>query len=171
MMPEQKSKMYMKSLLPATIMLFFLFMGRCREETKSTIKTAPIAFNREGGLSVYRSGTDSVIVQLDIEIADTEYETQTGLMYRDAMNAQQGMFFIFPAVAMHSFYMKNTKLPLDLLFIDSNMKVATIEENAQPMDEAGISSRVPIQYVLEVNAGMSKSWGVKQGDSIVFTRN
>ncbi len=171
MMPAQKSYMHMKSLFPAAIMCFLLFTGACREETKSTIETVPIAFKREGGLSLYRSGTDSVIVQLDIEIADTEYETQTGLMYRDAMKAQQGMFFIFPEEAMHSFYMKNTKLPLDLLFIDSKMKVATIEENAQPMDEAGISSRVPIQYVLEVNAGMVESWGVKQGDSIAYTRN
>jgi hypothetical protein len=67
--------------------------------------------------------------------------------------------------------MKNTKIPLDLLFIDHDMKLASITENAQPLDESGITSRVPIQYVLEVNAGMVAKWGLKAGDSISFTRN
>ena len=161
----------MTRLSLSAILLGFLCLGSCREEAKTAIKTAPITFNKEGELSVYRGGTDSVLVRLDVEIADTDYETQTGLMYRDAMKAQQGMLFIFEEEAMHSFYMKNTKIPLDLLFIDHEMKVATIEENAQPMDESGISSRVAVQYVLEANAGMAARWGVQPGDSIVLFRN
>lgn len=168
--PELKVTMQIKSLLAAALVFCLLFLGSCREETKSVIKTPPVSFKSEGVLSVFRSGTDSVVVQLDIEIADTDYETQTGLMYRDAMEPQQGMLFIFREEAMHSFYMKNTKIPLDLLFIDGGMKVATIEENAQPMDESGISSRVPIQYVLEVNAGMVARWGISQGDSIAYSK-
>lgn len=161
----------MTRLSLTAVLLGFICLGSCREEAKTAIKTAPVTFNKEGELSVYRGGTDSVLVRLDVEIADTDYETQTGLMYRDAMKARQGMFFIFEEEAMHSFYMKNTKISLDLLFIDHERKVATIAENAQPMDEAGISSRVPIQYVLEVNAGMVTKWGVKAGDSISFIRN
>ena len=168
--PELKVTMQIKRLLPAALVLGLLFLSSCREETKSVIKTPAVSFKSEGELSVFRGGTDSVVVQLDIEIADTDYETQTGLMYRDAMEPQQGMLFIFPEEAMHSFYMKNTKIPLDLLFIDGSMKVATIEENAQPMDESGISSRVPIQYVLEVNAGMVASWDINQGDSIAYSK-
>jgi hypothetical protein len=153
------------------VLLGFFHLVSCREETKTAIETAPVTFKKEGELSMYKGGTDSVLVRLDIEIADSDYETQTGLMYRDAMKAQQGMLFIFEEEAMHSFYMKNTKIPLDLLFIDHDMKLASTTENAQPLDESGITSRVPIQYVLEVNAGMVAKWGLKAGDSISFTRN
>ncbi len=142
----------------------------CKDAPKKVIKTAPITFKKEGELLIYSSGTDSLLTRLDIEIADSDYETQTGLMYRDAMAAEQGMFFIFGEEAMHSFYMKNTKIPLDLIFIKSDNKVGHIVANAQPLNEAGLSSRVPVHYVLEVNAGMTEQWGIQLGDSIAYTR-
>ncbi len=143
----------------------------CNPEKKPAIKTNPISFTREGELSIYRTSTDSLLIQLEIEIADSDYETQTGLMYREAMDPNQAMFFIFPSEEMHSFYMKNTKIPLDLLFIRGDQKIATIAPDAQPLDESGITSRVPVQYVLEVNAGMVAAWNVKIGDSISFTKD
>jgi len=80
------------------------------------------------------------------------------------------MFFIFPDVLFHSFYMKNTKIPLDLIFIDDKLRIASFKENAQPMDETGLSSEVPVQYVLELNAGQRKQYSLEIGDRIAFIR-
>ncbi len=156
------------------ILFFFaalLLISGCKEAPpKQAIETPEISFTKEGELSIYRAGTDSLLVNLDIEIADTEYETQTGLMYRSGMQDNQGMFFVFEEAGWHSFYMKNTEFALDIFFIDEDFRVRTIRENAQPLDESGISSGGPIQYVLEVNAGLRDRWGVSVGDSLVLER-
>ncbi len=147
-----------------------LLTGSCRErQAKQAIETPEISFTKEGELSLFKSGTDSVLAQLDIEIADSEYETQTGLMYRSGMAQNQGMFFVFDYTGMHSFYMKNTEFAIDIIFIDEELLVASFKDNAQPLDETGISSQVPIKYVLEVNAGLREKWGLAVGDSISFT--
>lgn len=148
--------------------LFFVLNG-CKEGSKKQIKTENIDFTKEGELSIFRG--DSLIQSLDIEIAETEYETQTGLMYRESMEETQGMLFLFANPRLHSFYMKNTEFPLDILYIDQNQKLVTLKENAQPFDESGISSEVPVQYVLEINAGLSEKWGLQIGDSIAYSKN
>ncbi|WP_297693213.1 DUF192 domain-containing protein [uncultured Eudoraea sp.] len=145
-------------------------LGGCKETPKSAVKTEPITFTKEGELSIYKAQSDSLIVSYSIEIAETDYETQTGLMYRESMETDQGMFFIFPDVLYHSFYMKNTKIPLDLIFIDQELKIASYKENAQPMDETGLSSEVPVQYVLELNAGQREKYSLEIGDRIEFIR-
>ncbi len=152
------------------LMSFFVFLS-CKTEAKREIKTETISFKKEGDLSILKVETDSIISNFDIEIAETEYETQTGLMYRSSMEENQAMLFIFPEEAMHSFYMKNTEFPLDIIYIDGNQKIASFQKNAQPYDESGLTSKVPIKYVLEVNAGLSDQMGLQVGDSISFTRN
>lgn len=150
--------------------VLFIGLSSCKEEAKKVIKTTPVTFTKEGSLDIYRQESDSLIQQLDIEIAETDYETQTGLMYRKSMETTQGMLFIFPDVAMHSFYMKNTEFPLDIIFIDENLKIASIQKNAQPYNEIGLSSKVPVKYVLEVNGGLSDAWSLEIGDRISFIR-
>ncbi len=146
----------------------FLSISGCKGEGKKAIATEPITFTKEGQLEIYRAETDSLITRLDIEIADTDYEIQTGLMYREDMELNQGMLFVFPDMAYHSFYMKNTLIPLDLIFIDDQLRIATIKQDAQPLDESGIPSEVPVQYVLEVNAGLAATWELQAGDRIVY---
>lgn len=150
--------------------ILFIGLSSCKEEAKKVIKTTPVTFTKEGSLSILRQESDSLIQQLEIEIAETDYETQTGLMYRKSMETTQGMLFIFPDVAMHSFYMKNTEFPLDIIFIDENLKIASIQKNAQPYNEIGLSSKVPVKYVLEVNGGLSDAWSLEIGDRISFIR-
>jgi len=161
----------MNKLFLSGLLLCLLGMASCRDHANRVVKTSPIAFNKEGSLSILKTGSDSLIANLDIEIADNEYETQTGLMYRDSMETKQGMLFIFPKESMHSFYMKNTKIPLDILFIDGDQKIASIRSNAVPFDETGLSSRVPVKYVLEINAGLVGHWGIQVGDSISYRKN
>lgn len=148
-----------------------LMVTSCKEEAKKTIATQNIDFTKEGELSIFKNSTDTLLTKLDIEIAETDYETQTGLMYRKGMEQNQGMLFVFPDEAVHSFYMKNTEFPLDILYIDEDFKIANMQENAAPLNEGSLSSEVPVQYVLEVNAGYAERQGVTVGDSISYTRN
>ncbi|NER10620.1 hypothetical protein SAMN06265375_102404 [Muriicola jejuensis] len=161
-------KKYPRFLLLAFCGLFIL--SGCREEPKKIVTSAPVTFTKEGDLSLLKGGSDSLIVQLDIEIAEGEYETQTGLMYRDGMETYQGMLFVFPEEAYHSFYMKNTRFPLDIIYIDRDSTITSIVKNAQPLQEKSLPSTQPVIYVLEVNAGLSETWGLQVGDQIRFTR-
>lgn len=147
-----------------------IVLQSCKNEPKRVIKTEPVVFKKEGELMLYPAEKDSVLAKLNIEIAETDYETQTGLMYRQGMEKNQGMLFIFPDVAMHSFYMKNTEFSIDLIFIKEDLTVGSIQENAQPLSEKSLSSKVPIKYVLEVNSGLTKNWSLKVGDRISFKR-
>ncbi|NJB37360.1 DUF192 domain-containing protein [Croceivirga sp. JEA036] len=152
----------------ALLFLALVSFTACKETESKTITTEKIAFTKEGELRIHKN--DSLLVQLDIEFAETEYEVQTGLMYRDHMEEKQGMLFIFPDVSVHSFYMKNTEIPLDIIYIDENLNIASFQENAKPFDETGLSSLVPIQYVLEVNAGLAEKWNLEVGDKITYNR-
>lgn len=150
------------------VLLTLVALVACKEKAAQAIKTEEIAFTKEGEVEIFKA--DSLLVKLDVEVASTDYETQTGLMYRSSMAEKNGMLFIFDDVRMHSFYMKNTQIPLDIIFIDENWRIASFQENAEPMNENGLSSQVPVQYVLEVNAGLAEKWLLEVGDSIAFKK-
>lgn len=146
-----------------------LSLGSCKETPrKQAIKTPEINFTKEGELTIYQSGTDAVLARLNIEIADNEYETSTGLMYRKGMANNQGMLFVFDELGMHSFYMKNTEFDIDILFIDEDLTIVHYHDRAEALDESGISSRFPVRYVLEINAGLRSQWGLDTGDRIDY---
>ena len=151
---------------------FFLFVivsiTSCKDD-KKVIKQAEVSFTKEGELTIFKTTTDSTIVTLDIEIAKTDYEIQTGLMYRDIMDKNQGMLFVFNGTRERSFYMKNTRIALDLVFIGENKTIVSFQKNAKPFDEKSLLSNAPAKYVLEVNAGMVDVWGLGVGDSINYT--
>lgn len=147
-----------------------LVMASCKSETKQALKTETVTFTKEGELSILSTGTDSLKTSFDIEIAESEYETQTGLMYRQSMEDKQGMLFIQPTESLQYFYMKNTEFPLDIVYIDTGLKIVSFQKNAKPYDESSLPSNVPAKYVLEINAGLSDKLGLQVGDSLVFTR-
>ncbi|WP_411556621.1 DUF192 domain-containing protein [Maribacter sp. TH_r10] len=159
------------SLLLLLFLSISVFFVSCKEETKKTIKTEKISFTKEGTLTIYKAQTDSVLTNLDIEIAETDYETETGLMYRKSMAKNHGMLFIFPDVRQHYFHMKNTEIGLDIIFIGENMKIASFQENAQPFDEKTLPSQVPVKYALEINAGLAEEWLLEVGDRVEFTKD
>ena len=145
-------------------------LNSCKGERTESLSEEPISFTKEGELTITRSGLDTSLVTIDIEIADSSYEIQTGMMYRNEISEKQGMLFVFPDEAPHSFYMKNTLVALDILFVDKDLKITKIHRNAVPLDETGIPSDGPVQYVLEVRAGMSERWGIQEGDKIQFQK-
>lgn len=157
----------LKLFVIITIGSIGLLLISCKEKSK-TVKPVEVSFKKEGELKLFKAQNDSLITILDIEIADTDYDVQTGLMYRDSMKENQGMLFVFPTMRQRSFYMKNTKFPLDIIYIDNNKKIVSFQKNAQPLDESSLPSNVPAQFVLEVNAGLVDIWQLAIGDRIVY---
>ena len=160
----------MKRLVFILIIGSFLFsLASCKEDNK-LVNPIKIEFKKEGELSLYDSKSDSIITTFNIEIADTDYETQTGLMHRHSMKDDSAMLFIFPEMSLRYFYMKNTYIPLDIIYLNKNKVIVSIQENAKPLDEASLPSQFPAQYVLEINAGSSQKWSIEIGDSMEFTK-
>jgi len=155
---------------PTFFLLMALVLASCKPGTEQAIQTEQITFTKEGELSIWEGETTKIKADFDIEFAESPYETGTGLMYRASMEENQGMLFIFPEVAVHNFYMKNTEFSLDILFIDRDQKIVSLGKNTVPFDEGGISSQYPIKYVLEINGGLSDRLGLGVGDSISFSR-
>ena len=159
-----------KSLIILALSSLLLLISSCKED-KKTITPTEITFKKEGELSLFKAETDSLIADFNIEIADDEYETQTGLMNRKSMQDSNAMLFIFPDMQMRAFYMKNTLIPLDIIYLDNNNTIVSIQENAKPLDEASLPSGSPAQYVLEINGGLSKQLGIEIGDRMSFTKS
>lgn len=146
---------------------YLLIVVSCKDN-KKVIKQTEVTFKKEGELTIIKS--DSTTVHLNIEIADTDYDTQTGLMYRNSMADTQAMLFIFENEQPRSFYMKNTRIPLDIIFIGENKKIVSFQKNAQPFNETSLPSNTPAKYVLEVNAGLADKWQLEVGDTIIYTK-
>ncbi len=146
-----------------------LNLTSCKED-KKLIKPIKIEFKKEGELSFFNSKTDSIITTFDIEIADSDYETQTGLMHRHSMKDHRAMLFIFPDMSLRSFYMKNTYIPLDIIYIDNDKYIVSIQKDAKPLDQTSLPSGVPAQYVLEINAGLTQKWSLEIGDRMEFEK-
>lgn len=161
----------MAQLGKTALLICLIVLASCKTEPKQALKTETISFTKEGDLDILSTATDSIKANFEIEIAETEYETQTGLMYRPSMQQNRGMLFIFPDVNFRSFYMKNTEFPLDIIYIDEGKKIVSFQKNARPYDESSLPSDAPAKYVLEVNAGLSDQLGLQIGDSITFSRN
>ena len=155
-----------KQFTPFIFCIALVLTWACKEDKKA-VKQTEISFKKEGELTIFKQ--DSTKISLDIEIADTEYETQTGLMYRNTMKKNQGMLFVFDDVSERFFYMKNTKIPLDIIYINEKMKIVSFQKNAKPFDENSLPSNFPAKYVLEVNAGLVDAWSLTVGDTITYT--
>lgn len=107
-------------------------------------------------------------LEVKVEVVATEAKIQKGLMYREHLPPDAGMLFLMGEDKEHPFWMRNTLIPLDMLFISGDMKVAGIVENAQPLTETLRTIGKPSLYVLEVNGGWSKQHGVTAGALVRF---
>jgi uncharacterized membrane protein (UPF0127 family) len=127
-------------------------------------------FHQDGEL-IFSSSNDKAIQKIDIEIADNEMKREIGLMMRRTMAENQGMLFLFETEGPQAFWMHNTILPLDIIYVNSKLEIVTIVKNAKPFDDSSLPSIKPAQYVVEVNAGYCDKYGVKEGDKIIWRRN
>jgi len=101
-----------------------------------------------------------------VEVVEREQDRARGLMYRKSMPESQGMLFVFPERENHTFWMHNTCIPLDMLFIDSDGTIVGIEENTPTMNDSTFECGCPSTYVLEVNAGWTRRHGVAAGQKV-----
>lgn len=104
-------------------------------------------------------------VSVSVEIADTPEEWQRGLMYRDSLPESSGMLFAFPDEAPRSFWMKSTKIPLDIIFISASMTVVDVQAMEPCSKDPCVSYRsaAPAKYALEVNKGFAERNGIRTG--------
>ncbi len=105
----------------------------------------------------------------NVDLAVSREEQARGLMFVESMPANRGMLFIFPGEAPRSFWMKNTRIPLDILYFDSDLALVSLWQNVRPCAAdpcPSYPSRAPARYVLELNAGMAASLGVERGDQL-----
>ena len=107
----------------------------------------------------------------DIEIAESSEERSKGLMYRESLDENAGMLFIFEEEKEYSIWMKNTLIPLDIIWINKDLEIVHIEKNVQPCKEDPCKiykPDKPAKYVLELNTGQTEKTGIKIGNKLIF---
>lgn len=136
--------------LSAVVLTLALSVSACASEPRVVLHTA---------------GGD---VPVTVEVAATPAQQSLGLMYRKELGANAGMLFVFESTVEHPFWMKNTVLPLDMIFLGEDRKIVGIVKDTVPFTTTSRTVGVPSRYVLEVNAGFSDEHGVKTGDQATF---
>lgn len=159
-----------KFLLYPLCILLSLATYSCKQgEGNKSIAPTEFSFTKEGELSLFKND-GKFIRTIDIEIADDDYQRETGLMHRSSLKESQGMLFIFEEEEQRGFYMKNTLISLDIIYLNKDGVIVSFAENAKPEDPATLPSQVPAQYVLEINGGLSEEWVLEVGDRIEWER-
>ncbi|HWE94461.1 MAG TPA: DUF192 domain-containing protein [Tepidisphaeraceae bacterium] len=141
----------MKLLLPLCLMVFALATTGCE--------------GSPAGLPVVKMQIGKR--DYHIEVAATQAQQETGLMKRDSMPEDHGMIFVFGEEKVLEFWMKNTRIPLDILFLDARGRVVSIRQ-MEPYDERHTSSDFPAKYAIELNRGAAADSGVKVGDRLTI---
>ncbi len=127
-------------------------------------------FVKEGELEFLKKDKKTVVRKIEVEIADNDREREIGLMYRKSMDDSKGMLFIFPKQEIQSFWMKNTIMPLDIMYVNSDKEIVKIYRNTTPFSENSLPSEKPAMFVVEVAGGFSERHGVTEGDFVSFSR-
>ena len=153
------------------IIAIVYFTNRTKQNPQETLspKTEEPMFTKQAELSFIKGADNIVVNTIAIEFAKDEYSREKGLMYRRSMDEMQGMLFFFEDEAPRSFWMKNTYISLDIIYIAENKKIVSIQKSAIPLSEESLPSYKDAMYVLEVNAGFTDKYNIKVGDGIRFT--
>ena len=139
------------TLILALLLSVFGGLHGCEAQPKVTILT------REGREVIFR-----------VEIADTPAKRERGLQYRQELADDRGMIFLFPSESPQAFWMKNTPIALDMIFINRERTIVGIVEETLPFSLQSRSVAAPSQYVLEIKGGLSKRHGFTAGDRVRF---
>lgn len=107
--------------------------------------------------------------KFSVELADNEAKRAQGLMFRKTLGKFSGMIFVYPSEQSVNFWMRNTLIPLDILFFDSKGTLKKIHQNAQPLDLSSLFGGDGIQYVLEINGGMVAKLGINEDTEMRYT--
>ncbi len=119
--------------------------------------------NEKIDVSIYNKN-----ITFTVEVAKTTEERRIGLMYRKKLLNNEGMLFIFPREKIIQLWMKNTYIPLDVIFISENKVIVDINKNMEKLSETIVKSRVKSRYALEFNAGLINKLDIEIGDKVLF---
>jgi uncharacterized protein len=160
------------ALLIGAIVSYFVFS---KDNTSSSVAESPVVsaeptFNKEGTLAFIKQGTQDTVRIIDIEIADTPDERSQGWMHRSEITDDEGMLFIFERSEQRQFWMKNTKVSLDIMFADENFQIVSIYKYTTPFSEASLPSFKEAKYVIEVSGGFTNRYHIAEGDQVTFER-
>lgn len=108
------------------------------------------------------------VPEISVEIVREETERMRGLMYRKSMGEDSGMWFVFENESVLKFWMKNTCIPLDMVFVGQDGVIVGIEENVPTLNENSYTAGCNAQYVLETNAGWTRKHGIKAGQKVTW---
>ena len=162
---------YVSLLVLALVLLAMSLFLLPRPAGRDTRPPAPIAHPQtalpQRTLTIARK--DGRVLPFVVEMAKTEEEKETGLMFRTEMPENQGMLFLFPNEAPRAMWMKNTLIPLDMLFIDAQGKIVSIVQRAEPESETIRESGGPASQVLELRGGTAEAYDIQAGDRIRLT--
>ena len=103
-----------------------------------------------------------------VELAETPAQMEQGLMYRQELAPDAGMLFDFKELTMATMWMRNTLIPLDMLFVDARGRIVNIHERAVPRSDAIIAAAAPVRAVIELNGGTAARLGIKPGDRVIY---
>lgn len=137
-------------------LLFFMLAGAAQAQERQAFTSEPLTIETASGK------THDFVAELALDDA----QRAQGLMFRKSMPSENGMLFDFGEARAVAMWMRNTLIPLDMLFIGRDGRITHIHENAVPHSEAIISSRGPVKFVLELNGGAAKRSGIKPGDMV-----
>ncbi|WP_161991826.1 DUF192 domain-containing protein [Agrobacterium tumefaciens] len=148
----------LRAMVKSAVMalLFFTLAGTAQSQERQTFSSEPLTVETASGK------THDFVAELALDNAQREQ----GLMFRKSMPPENGMLFDFGEARDVAMWMRNTLIPLDMLFIARDGRITHIHENAVPHSEAIISSRGPVKFVLELNGGTAKRYGIKPGDMV-----
>jgi uncharacterized membrane protein (UPF0127 family) len=163
-------------LVLATFFATLFVLAACANDTPAqeppaageTQETDAIPFRKDGTLDFIRDG--EVILTLDIEIAEGDSARTRGMMQRTGLPDRSGMLFLFPVEEELNFWMSNTPISLDLLFVNADSQVVSISKYTQPFSTESIFSEAPAQYVIEVEAGFTDTRGLIESDRVSWRR-
>ncbi len=130
--------------------------------------SANLKFMKEGTLTFLDAQTDDNMISIEIEVSESAYEIERGLMHRRSLPANGGMFFVFDRADYRTFWMKDTYLSLDILFLNKDKEIIRISKGTTPLSELSIPSGGKAMYVLEVLAGFTDAYEIHTGDHITF---
>lgn len=134
---------------------------------KDPSKSYEPPFSYEGDVFVYNQ-QDSLLAKLNVEFAETPQEINYGMMYRKSIPENSGMLFLMPVEEPQSFWMKNTRISLDVIYLNSQGKVVSLQKNTEPNSEKHLPSVFPAAMVLEVEAGFADKHSLSPGDKISY---
>ncbi len=158
--------MSLRIILLCVVCSPLIWIPGCKAPAESRAATvAGLEENLERGVLVVAAG-DGTSHEFDIYLAVTFEEKQRGLMFIRNLPERTGMLFIYDDDEIRSMWMKNTYISLDLIFVRGDGSIASVIRDAQPLSLQSLSSLEPVRYVLELNAGVSRRYGIGRGSSI-----